>query len=151
MLDFLINNKGFEYEFTATFIIDQKSSMATVQKDNTHLFENEGDIKLTEAHGKKIIQWANSGEGYTPPVRSSKTPTDELISVKEEVITLCKKLGGSENEELMKAIKKIEPSGNPNKIKEMKKLQELLETLKTIKPLKEVKKEAKKEVKKEGA
>ena len=144
--------EGFEYEFTATFIIDQKSSMATVQKDNTHLFENEGDIKLTEAHGKKIIQWASSGEGYTPPVRSSKTPTDELILVKEKVVALCKKLGGSKNEELIVAIKEFEPSGNPNKIKDIENLQKLLEKLDTVKPLKETKEKAKKEeVKKEGA
>ena len=50
--------------------------MADVQ-DNTHLFEHEGSILLTETHGKKLIQWANSGEGYTPPVertyKSKKT------------------------------------------------------------------------------
>ena len=34
--------EGFEYEFTCTFLIDQKTSMAEVQKDNTHIFENEG-------------------------------------------------------------------------------------------------------------
>lgn len=55
--------EGFEYEFTCTFTIDQKTSFATSQKDNTHIFENEVAVQLSEEHGTKLIQWANSDAG----------------------------------------------------------------------------------------
>lgn len=110
---------GFEYEFTCTFLIDQKTSCAEAQKDNTHIFENEGATLLTELHGKKIIQWANSGEGYTAPKREAE-PTvneDELKEIKTQIIDKCKKLGGSQNESLMAELKKFVPTGNPNGLK----------------------------------
>lgn len=124
---------GFEYEFTATFLIDQKSNMATVQKDNTHLFENEGDVKLTEKHGTKIMQWAGSGEGYTPPVRNTKTQAEESTEIRNEIIALCKDLGGSSDTELMKVLKEADKSGNPNNIKDAEKLQQLLSKLQEMK------------------
>jgi hypothetical protein len=123
---------GFEYEFTVTFNIDQKTNMASVQKDNTHLFENEGDVKLSEAFGKKLIQWAESGEGYTPPVRNTKTSVDEINEAREKIVETCKALDGSKNEELMKVLKEFEPSGNPNKIKDLATLASLAERLKTV-------------------
>mgnify|MGYP004583530809 CR=1 FL=1 len=52
---------GFEYEFTCTFNIDQSTSMATPQKDNTHIFDEEGAQLLTEEHGALIIDWARKG------------------------------------------------------------------------------------------
>ena len=86
---------GFEYEFTATFLIDQKTHMAEPQKDNTHVFENDISMLLTEDHGRKIIEWANSGEGYTPPVRDSSSNDNnsfELDSVKESIGSLIEAL-----------------------------------------------------------
>lgn len=124
--------EGFEYEFTTTFLIDQKTNLATFQKDNTHIFENEGDEILTEKHGIKIIDWANSGEGFTPSLRNV-APVDELKSLKEQVVALATKLGGSKNEELMTAIKEIEPSGNPNAIKDVALMQKLFDKLSTLK------------------
>ena len=136
---------GFEYEFTATFLIDQKSNMANAQKDNTHLFEDEGDVLLTENHGKKIIQWANSGEGYTVPVRSMKSVAEIMATRKTEAVALCGKLGGQENEALMNLLAEYHPSCNPKKIEELDKLNELIEKLKEMKPAK-VAKEKKEEV-----
>lgn len=82
--------EGFEYEFTCTFLLDQKTNMADVQKDNTHLFENEGSILLSETHGKKLIQWANSGEGYTPPVRRNMQQQEEVKENEEERLEKAK-------------------------------------------------------------
>lgn len=121
--------EGFEYEFTATFNIDQKTNMATVQKDNTHLFENEGDVKLSEKHGQRIIAWANSGEGYTVPVRNRKTEEETLSDKKAVIIERCKQLGGSENEKLMSVLKTYQKDGNPNKIQDVAILDNLLEVL----------------------
>ena len=131
--------EGFEYEFTCTFLIDQKTSMAEVQKDNTHIFENEGATLLSEDYGRRIIQWANSGEGYTPPVRGRESATenssDDLASIKKEIISLCTQLGGTKNTELMSTLKSYVSSGNPNAIKELDKAQECLAQIKNIKPL----------------
>jgi hypothetical protein len=123
--------EGFEYEFTATFLIDQKTNLATPQKDNTHIFEHEGDEILTEKHGIKIIQWANSGEGFTPSLRNITVPSaeDEFKLLKNKVIAKCTELGGSANEGLMTILKEIEPSGNPNKIKTIEVMQKLADAI----------------------
>ena len=123
---------GFEYEFTCTFLIDQKTNTAEVQKDNTHIFEGQGPTLLSEAHGKKIMQWANSGEGYTPVVRKEDTPIvtdDELKAVKTQIVEKCKALGGTSNSELMTTLKEYAANGNPNSIKELSVAQELLAKL----------------------
>lgn len=78
---------GFEYEFTCTFTIDQKTSMATHQKDNTHLFEGEVATLLTEEHGVKLIQWANSGKGKNINMMAQEEPKKE-ISVKVEDVKI---------------------------------------------------------------
>ena len=120
---------GFEYEFTCTFLIDQKTNTAEVQKDNTHLFDNCGARILTEADGVKIIKWANSGEGYTPVVKKPSEATDDLPSIKSQIVDRCKALGGTGNTEMMTLLKSYVPSGNPNAIRDIAKAKELLEKL----------------------
>lgn len=126
--------EGFEYEFTCTFLVDQKTNTAEVQKDNTHIFDSEGPTILTEAHGAKIMKWANSGEGYTPVVRKPDEDdmADEFKTIKKEIIGLCTSLGGTKNEKLMTLLKSYVPSGNPNAIKDISKAQELLSKLKEM-------------------
>lgn len=129
---------GFEYEFTCTFLIDQKTNMATAQKDNTHIFEGETATLLTEAYGRKIIQWANSGEGYTPVVRKEETSDnaeDALKAVKKDIIAKCTELGGTKNEALMATLKEFVPSGNPNMIKDINVANKCLEAVQTVAPL----------------
>ena len=128
---------GFEYEFSCSFLLDQKTNTAESQKDNTHIFESEGPVLLTEAHGRKIIQWANSGEGYTPVVRKEEdaSPTseeDDLKSLKSEIVTLCVEKGGQKNEVLMKTLKSFVPSGNPNAIKSLDTAKNCLEAIKAL-------------------
>jgi len=120
---------GFEYEFSVTFLIDQKTNTAEPQKDNTHIFDSEGPTILSEAHGVKIMQWANSGEGYTPVVRKEEPATDDLKEIKAEIIEAAKAAGGSSNQNVMAVIKEYAPSGNPNAIKDLDKAKELLDRL----------------------
>lgn len=133
---------GFEYEFTCTFLIDQKTNCAEVQKDNTHIFEHEGSTLLTENHGKKIIQWANTGKGFTPVKRaeestSEDTEEDELKTIKKSIIEICSAVGGTKNEQLMETLKEFTKNGNPNALKDIKKAKECLEAVKKIKPIEE--------------
>lgn len=129
---------GFEYEFTCTFLIDQKTNMAEVQKDNTHIFENETATLLTEAYGEKIMRWANSGEGYTPPVRGRDENQGESVSLEDvqaEIISLCNELGGTKNQKLMDTLKSYVKNGNPKAIKDLDVAKECLEKVKMIEPL----------------
>ena len=129
---------GFEYEFTCTFLIDQKTNMATAQKDNTHIFEGETATLLSEAYGRKLIQWANSGEGYTPVVRKEETvdaSEDELKAIKKDIIAKCTELGGTKNEALMTELKNFTANGNPNAIKDIEKAKACLEAIQNVEPL----------------
>ena len=125
--------EGFEYEFTCTFLIDQKTNTAEVQKDNTHIFDSEGPTILTEAHGAKIMKWANSGEGYTPVVRKEEVEPeasdDELKVIKRSIVTRCTELGGQKNTEMMDLLKTFVPSGNPNHLRDVEKAKACLDAL----------------------
>ena len=132
--------EGFEYEFTCTFLLDQKTNTAEVSKDNTHLFDTEGARVLTEEDGRRIIRWANSGSGYTQVNRNkelddSEKDKEELVSIKQEIISACKELGGTKNERLMQVLKGFVSSGNPNAIKSLDKAKECLAAVKGVPPL----------------
>lgn len=119
---------GFEYEFSCTFLLDQKTNTAEAQKDNTHLFDHEGAKILTEGDGIKIMQWANQGEGYTPVVRKEDTNGDssDLDTLKKEIIDKCKELGGTKNETVKAAVDQL---GNPNKLTTVEDAKKYLEFL----------------------
>lgn len=122
---------GFEYEFTCTFLIDQKTSTSEVQKDNTHLFQNRGAILLSEQDGRGLIKWANEGEGYTPIDRNSTTPepSSDLETLKKQIIAKCTELGGQKNASVMALVKDL---GNPNGVKTVEDGQKYLEALNNI-------------------
>ena len=129
--------EGFEYEFTCSFMLDVKTNTAEVSKDNTHIFENVGPKLLTEEDGKKIMQWANSGDAPFRPVKApveEPDPADLLKEIKQEIVKKCVELGGQKNTALMEALKAVVPSGNPNAIRDLEKAKKLLETLNNIKP-----------------
>lgn len=137
---------GFEYEFTATFLIDQKTNLAEPQKDNTHLFEHEGAVILTEDHGKKIIRWANSGEGYTPPVRSAvetktkeqENPSNDVLSAqKDKVVEIIKSSDESQREQMLAFMNEKFKTKNPNKITSIEDLEILYTKFEEIKNNKE--------------
>lgn len=125
---------GFEYEFTCTFLIDQKTNTAEVQKDNTHIFEAQGPTLLTEMHGQKLIQWANDGEGYTPVDRNAEPSSveEDIETIKKEIVDICNSLGGGANQDLMDYFNK---NGNFNGFTDIKKLKKYLKDVKKIKPL----------------
>ncbi|MCM1168284.1 MAG: ATP-binding protein [Ruminococcus sp.] len=132
---------GFEYEFTCTFLLDQKTNCAEVQKDNTHIFEHEGAILLTETHGKKIMQWAKMGKDYTPvkPDESdaASAKEDELKSLKKQIVDICTAVGGTKNENLMATLKEFAAKGNPNSIKDVETAKKGLAAVKKVKPVEE--------------
>ena len=123
---------GFEYEFTVTFLLDQRTNIAEQQKDNTHIFSGKSGVILSEDHGRKIIRWANSGEGYTPKVRNIEQPEEDIKDIKQQIIALCVEKGGKSNQALMDTLASFVPSCNPNSIKSMDKAKECLEAVKNL-------------------
>lgn len=133
-------DKQADYEYTVAFMLQQGTHIASVDnggKDNTGLYDGKYEM-LTEEDGKKLYQWANSGEAPAsiPKFASeSEAIEDELPTLKKDIIALCSKLGGSKNTELMTTLKKFISSGNPNGIKEVSVAKECFEELKKIKPI----------------
>lgn len=135
--------EGFEYEFTCSFMLDVKTNTAESSKDNTHIFEMQGPKLLTEDDGKKIMQWANSGDAaYTPVIRKDESetatepdPAEELKELKRNLVKKCVELGGQKNEALMTKLKEFVPSGNPNAFRDVMKARECMAALENIKPV----------------
>lgn len=135
---------GFEYEFTCTFMIDQKTSTAEAMKDNTHIFENEGAVKLTESHGERIIKWANEGIDDTPkyvqPTREEnevkeerQEPKKSLDELKKEVIGLCQKLSKVGKRDLVSStLEEAIGNANPNTITTVEQAEKAIEELSSL-------------------
>ena len=119
---------GFEYEFTATFMLDQKSNMAEHFKDNTHIFDREGVVILSESYGAKIVDWANSSSE-----EPKKQPVgDELKDLLNEIDALAKEKSKTDKDAVVKAVKENCGTANYNKISEIeiaKKVKIALETI----------------------
>ena len=138
---------GFEYEFTCTFNLDLDSHFAKSQKDNTHLFENEGDVLLSEEHGKKVIKWANSGDGFNTEVKrfnavavnDSVTESERLNDKKDEIKSIIDSMidNGISREEIADTIKQHyiingKSSANYMAINDISLLDDILEDLKKL-------------------
>ncbi len=121
---------GFEYEFTTTFTIDQKTHYSTPQKDNTHLFPNTFNEHLNPLHGESIIDWANSGKGSSTVVRHIKP----IAMLQTEVTERVRVLGGSRHSE---ALKMLTDAGGPNPtdIGNRETLEKLLSDLSVLEPV----------------
>lgn len=77
---------GFEFNFSCTFSIDQKTHIAQAQKDNTHIFEGSAGEILSEDYGKRIIAWANSSE-VAPSKNYVVQNTEENKAEQEKLFT----------------------------------------------------------------
>ena len=131
-------SKDITYEYTVSLVIDQDTHVAHADKDNTKLFDGRYDI-LTEKDGVALYNWANDSD-IPPTIKEPKkfeeadiTPEDELKLIKQDIVTLCKELGGTKNTQLMETLKQFTASGNPNAIKSVDKARECLAAIKGVK------------------
>lgn len=133
-------DKDISYEYTVSLMIAQDTHIASVDKDNTHLFDGKFEV-LTEKDGVRLYEWANKGEAPAPKKETPKyieteyDAKDILDSVKKEIITYCNNLGGTKNAELMTTLKSYVASGNPMALKDVAVAKECLEKIKGIKPV----------------
>lgn len=90
-----VQSDDTEYNYTVTFNLAQDSHIATCTKDNTHIFEDRFAV-LTEADGKRIYEWANTGEVPAPKkvVSAIQTPSEieqKQNELKETIDVVLKK------------------------------------------------------------
>lgn len=74
-----VQSDDVEYNYTVTFNLTQDSNVATCTKDNTHIFEGRYE-KITEEDGKKLYDWANTGEKPAPK------PVEEFVPAQTRTI-----------------------------------------------------------------
>lgn len=121
--------KGMEYEFTIFLEINNEHE-AFGAKDRTSQFDQK-TFKITPETGRLMMRWLEGGTDKPVEVVKESVqkadPKNALDSVHGQVIDLCKKLGGSDNKELMELLKASTPDGkgNPNTIKDVKALTDL--------------------------
>lgn len=132
-------DKDISYEYTVSLMIAQDTHIASVDKDNTKLFEGRYEV-LTEKDGKKLYAWANDGEAPAvvtqhPYTAAEESAEDILKSVKADIIKTCTSLGGTKNADLMNVLKMFVPSGNPNAIKSVEEAKDCLAKIKGVKPI----------------
>lgn len=120
---------GFEYEFTCTFLVDLKSHVADPQKDNTHIFENATPSMLTQAHGEKIIKWANMSD-VEPKSSSNSHSSDKIEELRNEIVTIATRLIAIDRAGTLDLIKKYVANGNPKAIDDVNDAINLLNELK---------------------
>lgn len=108
---------GMEYNYTCTFNIAQDTHIASVMKDNTHLFEDRYDV-LTEKDGKALYEWANSGEAPAPKKVVAKKAEETIDAVIAEIKAVVdeKTNDGVSRDAISAAIKSVAGSANYNKI-----------------------------------
>lgn len=128
-------DKQINYEYTVSLILDADTHVASTDKDNTGIFDGKYEI-LTAKHGKALFDWANSGAApaSTPkPVVEAAPVTDDIKSIKTEIISVCKEKGGTKNSKLMEVLKSFtNGTGNPNNITDIQIAKDCLEAISQI-------------------
>lgn len=131
--------KDIEYNYTVTFNIDQETHIATASKDNTHLFEGKYE-KLTEKDGKRLIDWANTGEGEMPkePVKAPtpvEAPKSDIDSALREINSIFanKIEAGIDKELLYAVVSKYHTNKNFTSIKDVDAANTIINELKEVK------------------
>lgn len=127
---------GFEYEFTCTFTIDQKTHAAEAQKDNTHIFEDSPAMALTEKHGEEIIKWANESNIDTVKqkfeAKKAEQDTEQGLAEAIKSVIETATLAMKKNKPAVMEILKKAPEGNPNKITDIAVALEIAEELRKV-------------------
>ncbi len=96
-----VTREGFDYEMTISFDL-MISHYAISTKDRTSLFQDKAEEIISEATGKKLMDWANSGREDL----SSKTISEEQRNRIFEIITKLK-ANPADVENWVKKVKKV--------------------------------------------
>lgn len=133
--------------FTDTESLEDIRNVAFAREEDTKKGMDASQITgSTSSYARKYalnglfcIDDTNDADCLSPNNKNMKSVTNntdsELASIKKEIITICTKLGGTKNEELMTTLKEFVSSGNPNALKDIEKAKNCLEKIKAVKPI----------------
>lgn len=96
-------DKDISFDYTVSFQLDQQTHNATVDKDNTHLFESEIRV-LTEKDGEALYNWANTGDKPAPKKKKPVIDIDLNESLKDKIAELYGSLDDSEKKKEFKKL-----------------------------------------------
>lgn len=82
----IVGDKELEYNYTCTFQLSLDNHVASVMKDNTHVFENRYDV-LKENDGMLLFEWANDGKDVVRP----NNPSTDIIDDNSDANEVSKK------------------------------------------------------------
>lgn len=125
-----------EYEYTITFNVDQSTHVASVMKDNTHLFENRYEV-LTEKDGEALYRWANSGTASSKsqkPVPATTVVYDSVEDLYTKISTAVSQLveSGIAKEDIGIAVKNACGTANYRKVDDAGALSRVLSALEKL-------------------
>lgn len=127
-------DKDLQYNFTVTYSLDQKTHVASVDKDNTHTAEGRYDV-LTAEDGIKLYKWATEdGTPKTTPhsIEQAAAPNGSQIDVViNDIMSKAMELykDPDKKEKVKELMAQYCPSGNPKKMTDIDKANELLNIL----------------------
>lgn len=127
-------DKDISYEMMLSLQLDQDTHVAHADKDNTGLWGEDRFAVITAKDGVALYEWCMNGvaeEKKAPPIQKNIEPiiTDDVESIKKQIIEKCTELGGQSNKKVMSLVKKL---GNPNALTDIDKANEYLEALNKI-------------------
>ena len=77
-----VTREGFEYELTVNFNLDEKHN-CTASKDRTGLFMDKPQFTISEATGKTIIEWCESGVDSRVIINDAVAAVNKATTVEE--------------------------------------------------------------------
>lgn len=126
-------DKDISYEMMLSLQLDQDTHIAHADKDNTGLWGIDRYSVISAKDGEALYDWCQSGVVPTPKappiqknVSASTTSSDEIDSIKKQIIEICKSLGGSKSDLVNKG---VELFGNPNGLTDIDKAKKYLDFL----------------------
>ena len=127
-------DKDITYEVMLSLQLDQDTHIAHADKDNTGLWGMDRYSVITAKDGEALYDWCDTGAVPTPkapPIQKSEdiVSTDDLDSIKKQIVAKATELGGSKNKAVTEVAKKF---GNPNAITEIDTAKAYLEALNAV-------------------
>lgn len=130
-------DKDISYEMMLSLQLDQDTHIAHADKDNTGLWGENRYAVITAKDGKALYEWCENGvveEKKAPPIQKEVTPvpTEDLESIKKQIVEKAVALGGSKNKKVNEVVKSFDGL-NPNSITDIDVAKQYLEALNNIK------------------
>jgi hypothetical protein len=128
-----VQKDGMEFEFTIFFDTDD-THMTRATKDRTSMWADGSYFKIIPDTGKRIMKWLQSSSSEPEKIVAIEPVShDELFTQqKEELVSLINSATPEVKAKMSAVCKEYDPSGNPNKVKDVAVRAEMIAKLKEI-------------------